>query len=166
MLPPEVRCCFTLADCAFIIGSCCTSQGINVFTVGVHAHLAAKEVVVRHFRNGTELPNILSDLEYDFNFQVSCGRCALVNCLIWGLQDYARIKPIKILPGDELMTTCVYDTMDRKKPTPFGVSTHEEMCLAFMIYYPKVREHTRTYTQTHAHLHEHTTRTRRCLRPK
>lgn len=44
-----------------------------------------------------------------------------------------------ILPGDGLITECTYSTQDREKPTLGGYSTKEEMCLAFVLYYPRIQ---------------------------
>ena len=41
-------------------------------------------------------------------------------------------------PGDTLETHCVYDSTERAGVTPGGVASDEEMCLNFMMYYPKV----------------------------
>jgi len=42
-----------------------------------------------------------------------------------------------LLPGDVVSLTCDYDTSDRNWTTSFGLSTHEEMCAAYLFYYPK-----------------------------
>ena len=42
---------------------------ISVFAVCQHTHLAGRTVRTRHFRDGRELPPILSEPNYDFNFQ-------------------------------------------------------------------------------------------------
>ena len=77
---------------------------------------------LRHIRQGRELPVILQDNNYDFNFQASR-------------------QPPKgrghILPGDELVLECDYQTKGRQGPTFGGLSTREEMCLGFILYYPR-----------------------------
>ena len=77
---------------------------------------------LRHIRNGQELPVILQDNNYDFNFQASR-------------------QPLKgrgkILPGDEMILECDYQTSGRQGPTFGGLSTREEMCLGFILYYPR-----------------------------
>lgn len=35
----------------------------------LHAHLIAVGMKIRHFRNGVELPPLIEDENYDFNFQ-------------------------------------------------------------------------------------------------
>lgn len=44
-----------------------------------------------------------------------------------------------ILPGDGLITECTYSTIERDKPTLGGYSTKEEMCLAFVLHYPRTQ---------------------------
>lgn len=44
---------------------------------------------------------------------------------------------MKVLPGDALVTECSYYTKNRKKTTFGGYSTKHEMCLAFVLHYPK-----------------------------
>ncbi|KAJ8304611.1 hypothetical protein KUTeg_018194 [Tegillarca granosa] len=45
--------------------------------------------------------------------------------------------PVKIEPGDELETTCVYQSIGNNYTTRFGEDTTSEMCFAFLSYYPK-----------------------------
>ncbi|KAK3604320.1 hypothetical protein CHS0354_025447 [Potamilus streckersoni] len=44
---------------------------------------------------------------------------------------------IEMRPGDELKTTCVYRSISRSKTAIFAEDTYQEMCLSFLIYYPK-----------------------------
>ena len=44
-------------------------EGIKLFAVMLHTHLAGYSVRLRHFRNGVELPSIDQDDSYDFNYQ-------------------------------------------------------------------------------------------------
>ena len=60
---------------------------------------------LRHLRDGSELPTILEDNNYDFNFQSS--------------RKPKGGKEVEVLPGDELLLECDYQTSDRRKPT-FG----------------------------------------------
>ncbi|KAJ8302699.1 hypothetical protein KUTeg_019095, partial [Tegillarca granosa] len=45
--------------------------------------------------------------------------------------------PIEILKGDELKTTCVFQSNNTNVTTYFGEDTASEMCFAFLHYYPK-----------------------------
>ena len=60
---------------------------------------------IRQFRNGKELPIVMEDNHYDFNFQSS--------------RQARAENGGHVLPGDELFVECDYDTFDRKQPT-FG----------------------------------------------
>ena len=55
---------------------------------------------------------------------------------------YERLPPKgrgKILPGDELILECTYSTEKRQSATFGGLSTREEMCLGFILYYPRAK---------------------------
>jgi len=111
------------------VGHCsaeCTSaglpeSGIKIISGVLHSHLAGRRMRLRHIRRGVELAVILQDNHYDFNYQAS------------------RIPPQEttVYPGDQLMLECDYDTSSRTDPTFGGLSTREEMCLGFILYYPR-----------------------------
>jgi hypothetical protein len=42
---------------------------IKAFATLQHAHLIATGITTRHYSNGTELPPLITDENYDFNFQ-------------------------------------------------------------------------------------------------
>lgn len=45
-------------------------------------------------------------------------------------------KPVRVLPGDGLVNTCVYNTGSRRNMTFGGFSIRDEMCVNYMHYYP------------------------------
>ncbi|RZC38667.1 MOXD1 -like 1 [Asbolus verrucosus] len=96
-------------------------EGIHVVSVMLHSHLAGRKLKLRHIRAGKELPPLAQDDHYDFNYQ----------------QSRALSQDTIILPGDGLVTECTYSTLTRNKPTLGGYSTKEEMCLAFILHYPR-----------------------------
>jgi hypothetical protein len=96
-------------------------EGIHVVSVMLHSHLAGRKLKLRHIRAGKELPPLAQDDHYDFNYQ----------------QSRALSQDVIILPGDGLVTECTYSTVGRNKPTFGGYSTKEEMCLAFVLHYPR-----------------------------
>ncbi|CAL4175639.1 unnamed protein product, partial [Meganyctiphanes norvegica] len=111
------------------VGHCsaeCTQKmlpetGINVFQGMLHTHLLGVKIIVRQIRDGKELPTILKDDHYDFNYQ-----------------EARQIRPEwKILPGDILITECVYNSTDKSTATYGGLATQDEMCLSYLVYYPK-----------------------------
>ncbi|XP_020615016.1 DBH-like monooxygenase protein 1 isoform X2 [Orbicella faveolata] len=96
--------------------------GINVFATLLHTHLAGRRTWLRHLRNGRELPDIVRDEHYDFNFQ-----------------EYQLLqKEVHVASGDSLENVCIYSTEDRKTATKAGLGTTQEMCLSYVMYYPKV----------------------------
>ncbi|XP_064084122.1 DBH-like monooxygenase protein 1 homolog [Macrobrachium nipponense] len=112
------------------IGHCssdCTGQnlpekGVNVFAGILHAHLLGRNMTLRHIRDHKELPMVIRDLHYDFNFQ-----------------ETRNLKEeLVVLPGDSLITECGLDSTSRSGPTFGGFGTNQEMCLSFLYYYPRV----------------------------
>ena len=55
---------------------------IWVYAVFQHSHLTGRSIRTRHFRNGVELAEIISEKNYDFNFQ----------------QTRLLPKPVRVLP--------------------------------------------------------------------
>nr|XP_015922103.2 DBH-like monooxygenase protein 1 isoform X2 [Parasteatoda tepidariorum] len=97
-------------------------DGVKLLGILLHAHLLGRHLKARHFRNGTELIPLGDDKNYDFNYQ-----------------EYRYYnEEVTILPGDQITVECTYDSSDRMEPTFGGESTREEMCLAFLLYYPKI----------------------------
>lgn len=45
--------------------------------------------------------------------------------------------PVVVRPGDELRTTCTFNSEGVDKSTFFGKGSHDEMCFVFAKYYPK-----------------------------
>ncbi|WAR31718.1 MOXD1-like protein [Mya arenaria] len=94
---------------------------IKIFGALQHSHLLGAAMTTHHYRNGTELPHIVDDPNYDFNFQ-----------------DLRKLpQEVSVYPGDSFRVDCHYNTMGKTKPVLGGLSTQEEMCLTFAYYYPK-----------------------------
>jgi len=122
ILPPKVQEFTNYAYCSAECTQSYPKDGINIIGGVLHTHLAGRKIRFLHFRNGKQLPNILVDNFYDFNYQ-----------------DYRRSKQsVNILPGDELVLECVYETMNRDKTVFSGFATSDEMCLVYADYYPAV----------------------------
>ncbi|XP_052251385.1 DBH-like monooxygenase protein 1 isoform X1 [Dreissena polymorpha] len=93
----------------------------KIFGVLQHSHLAGVRITTRHFRGGNELPPIIDDPNYDFNFQ-----------------ELRRLpKEIAVHPGDNFRIDCHYNTVGKSQPVLGGLATTNEMCLSFAYYYPK-----------------------------
>ncbi|KAB0792293.1 hypothetical protein PPYR_14252 [Photinus pyralis] len=95
-------------------------EGILVFGSQLHTHLTGIRVRTRHIRNGHELPELNWDNHYSTHFQ-----------------EIRRLKRVvNVLPGDALITTCDYETLDRDNVTLGGFAISDEMCVNYVHYYP------------------------------
>ncbi|XP_023701917.1 MOXD1 homolog 2 [Cryptotermes secundus] len=107
--------------------STCTWQafpprGIKVFAAALHMHLIGRRIRLRQIRNGVELPPIAADNNYDP-----------------GYQEYRRLlEPVQVYRGDHLIAQCVYNSEGRTTITLGGLTSREEMCLVFAMYYPRI----------------------------
>lgn len=110
---------FCIAECT---ESGVPAGGVLVFGSQLHTHLTGVRVVTRHVRAGRELPELNRDDHYSTHFQ-----------------EIRRLKrPVQILPGDALITTCTYDTRTRPNVTLGGHAIVDEMCVNYIHYFPKV----------------------------
>ncbi len=75
-------------------------------------HLYGKKLVTEHYRCGVKIGELGRIDNYEFNNQ----------------QSYYFEKPIKVLPGDSLVTKCTYDTTGALNDVVGGESTADEMC--------------------------------------
>ncbi|KAI4495678.1 hypothetical protein M0802_008513 [Mischocyttarus mexicanus] len=117
---------------SFLLSGHCISEctgvglpqnGIHVFGSQLHTHLTGTKVITRHFRDGEELPHLNYDNHYSTHFQ----------------EIRLLPKPVTILPGDSLITTCTYNTMQRDNITLGGFAISDEMCVNYIHYYPNTR---------------------------
>lgn len=95
---------------------------LHVFSVLLHTHLAGRKVRAGLFRGGEQVDFLGVDENYNFEYQEA--------------YNLGNIKTIK--PGDNILVECTYDTVNRTKPTWGGLATTDEMCLAFLLYYPAI----------------------------
>lgn len=51
--------------------------------------------------------------------------------------DFRFEPPIEVFAGDEIRTTCVYQSKYNSKTVHFGEGTADEMCYGFLTYYPR-----------------------------
>ncbi|XP_075905693.1 DBH-like monooxygenase protein 2 homolog [Nelusetta ayraudi] len=95
---------------------------LHVFAVLLHTHLTGSQVRVGHYRGGKQIDFLGLNDNYKFELQeiVSLG----------------NIKTIK--EGDEIAVECTYNTSSRTSVTKMGLASTDEMCLAFLLYYPEI----------------------------
>ncbi|XP_075227699.1 tyramine beta hydroxylase [Lycorma delicatula] len=109
---------FCVAECT---GISLPQHGITVFGSQLHTHLTGIRVQTKHIRDGYELPELNRDNHYSQHFQ-----------------EIRQLKrPTRVLPGDALVTTCTYNTMNRDNITLGGFAITDEMCVNYIYYYPK-----------------------------
>nr|XP_018667907.1 DBH-like monooxygenase protein 1 homolog [Ciona intestinalis] len=126
IIPPTISSFKHYGDCpAECLETVMDEIGVDhIKVVGgfLHSHLLGRKLRVRHLRNGTELPNILRDDSYDFDYQ----------------EGHSLTEEVIIRKGDALQVVCDYDSSGRSTYTTVGLATENEMCLGFLTYYPKV----------------------------
>lgn len=95
------------------------SDGITAVSVFHHMHYRGRNAEVQIIRDGKEIAPLstLHDFEYGYQFSKS-------------------LNSVKLLPGDRFITTCEYDTSNDTKPVPGGLPSEDEMCFAWVDYYP------------------------------
>ena len=98
------------------------SRGIVVFGSQLHTHGAGRQVRTTVLRNGKE--HLLNeDRHYSTHFQ----------------EIRVLHSQVSVLPGDALITTCMYNTLDRENITLGGFGFTEEMCVNYIHYYPRAQ---------------------------
>ncbi|TRY86917.1 hypothetical protein DNTS_002195 [Danionella cerebrum] len=121
-IPPKAKSFLTygMCDTSYIPQVLEKPQDLQVFSVMLHTHLAGRKVRVGHFRGGNQTGLLAADENYDFEYQ--------------GVTNLGKTKTVKL--GDTLLVECTYNTESRSTLTWGGLSTSDEMCLAFLYYYP------------------------------
>jgi len=95
-------------------------DGVTLFGSVLHAHTVGASINFRHIRGGVEQEPVEINENYDFNFQ----------------QLTVLEEPRTLLPGDEFMVECGYDTTNRDEMTYGGEGSLQEMCIVFAFVYP------------------------------
>lgn len=98
-----------------------TSDGINVVGIQMQTHEMGKSIKVGLVRNGAELHPIAQDFNLDSEY----------------LEFRILDESVKVLPGDDLMVECAYNSFDKTKLTLGGFEAQQEICQATLIYYPR-----------------------------
>lgn len=120
-LPPRKRGVVINAECSTECSNKLINSEIHI-TVGYnHMHYLGRQERIELYRHGIKLTDLTYDRNYSYDLPV--------------LHTFQ--EPIKVLPGDQIKTSCVYSTMSRSQNVRFGDSTSDEMCLGFLTYFPK-----------------------------
>jgi len=94
--------------------------GVTAFASALHSHTAGVALKLRHIRNGVELEPLGINEHYDFDYQ----KITMFD------------EEVQLLPGDQFIVECTYDTTERDWIVLSGEGTMEEMCLGYVWVYP------------------------------
>ncbi|XP_035824369.1 MOXD1 homolog 1 [Aplysia californica] len=110
------------------VGTCpgtCTfgliSKPAYVISVYNHMHYLGRAMKVELFRNGKMISELSNDEFYSYDSPV----------------EYDHKPPVQILPGDEIKTTCVFNSLSSDRWVYYGDGTNDEMCYGFLTIYPR-----------------------------
>ena len=120
-LPPKQTSLVVSDTCSSKCTNKIPNSGINLSVVLLHGHqLMTKTSLKFNFANGAADNNNIGTDNYDFGTQ------------------YIKVldPPLKLSANDSITTTCEYNTMSRTNTTIGGHSSYEEMCFAFVSYFP------------------------------
>ena len=98
-------------------------SGITIFGSQLHTHLLGTRVVTQHFRGRWKQ---LNELDRDNHYSTHYQEIRLL------------ANPVRVLPGDALLTTCWYDTTQRVNVSLGGFSISDEMCVNYVHYFPRI----------------------------
>ncbi|NP_001191657.1 dopamine beta hydroxylase-like protein precursor [Aplysia californica] len=85
-----------------------------------HMHYPGKAQSIELYRNNTLIQKVTDQSGYDYDDPVF----------------YNFASAIRVEPGDELRTTCVYKRTATPEPVCWGEATSDEMCFGFLTYFP------------------------------
>lgn len=89
---------------------------VTILVESLHMHTTGVRMTNEVKRNGRRFHLATSEV-YDFDQQGSFA---------------VQQQPYDLMPGDSFKTTCYY-----RDGVRFGLSSQEEMCIAFVLYYPE-----------------------------
>ncbi len=108
-----------VAECTGALTASLLTEPINVFAAFLHAHELGRAITTEVVRDGNVVDSMVED-PFDFNAQRFIA------------------TDVTVQPGDTLRTTCSYDSTGVQGNTSGGVASDEEMCINFLMHYPKV----------------------------
>jgi hypothetical protein len=95
-------------------------DSMKIFATFLHMHTLGRQMRVSHFDSkGNYVADIDYNANYDFNFQQTIG-----------------IPAYNFPITDKIKFECIYDSTGKSTDTTGGTSTTNEMCQAYLYYYP------------------------------
>jgi len=119
-MPQAVNKAYCMSECTAATDAM-PVEGIYAFNAFLHAHTLGVAIELKHIRNGEELAPLAVNWAYDFDYQ----------------QGLPLAQHVHILPGDEFILDCYYDSTQQSGVVYGGESTEEEMCQAYVYVYPR-----------------------------
>ncbi len=109
---------------------------LQVLFVSFHMHQVGRSAITRQFRDGKEIGILVGSARVSRLPTARMAHCSVVPAtVVQGKEeiysfDHQKQLPWRgsIRPGDELVTTCTYDTRSRNETTTGGLKTAQEMC--------------------------------------
>ena len=122
IIPPGFRKVTSIGYCT---GKCnreaFSPEGINVVGIQMQTHEMGRSIKVGLVRNGAELHPIAQDHNLDSEY----------------LEYRVLGKAVKVMPGDDLIVECAYNSYEKTKLTLGGFEPQQEICQAMLVYYPR-----------------------------
>eukprot|EP00475_Leptophrys_vorax_P007706 TRINITY_DN14888_c0_g4_i2.p1 TRINITY_DN14888_c0_g4~~TRINITY_DN14888_c0_g4_i2.p1 ORF type:complete len:518 (-),score=2.07 TRINITY_DN14888_c0_g4_i2:241-1677(-) len=120
-IPPQQPSWTMESTCPSICTRSVFNETVKVIGVQSHMHTAGRQMYTDIYRDQQKLTTLSRLDYYDFNAQ----------------QALPVAPAFDLEQGDELKTTCVWDTTGRSNVTMGGEGTNQEMCLVYVMYYPE-----------------------------
>ncbi|XP_078324642.1 DBH-like monooxygenase protein 2 homolog [Crassostrea virginica] len=120
-IPPETPETNVYGVCTSECTSKIFTENLTIFGATNHMHMLGIRGKVEHYRSGERVGFITNDSHYTYDSPV----------------QHSFDVPVVVRPGDELRTTCTFNSEGVDKSTFFGKGSHDEMCFVFVKYYPK-----------------------------
>ncbi|XP_067941873.1 DBH-like monooxygenase protein 2 homolog [Watersipora subatra] len=116
---------------SFTVNGVCTKDCLQqklentlyITSATLHMHYLGSSGRVEHWRDGVLINTWFDASEYSYDSPVT------------NVFD----PPIPLMEGDEIKTICTYKTTSKDEITYYGDATSDEMCFAFMNYFPSER---------------------------
>ena len=121
-IPPKTPHHLISSECPTSCTSRFPEQGINVMATQLHMHGLGSKIRLQVVRNGAEMKEFAKKDYYDFEKQ--------------SLSLHVPFR--KLLPGDRLILSCVFDSSSKTTTTRGGWQSSDEMCGAYLAYYPRM----------------------------
>jgi hypothetical protein len=123
IIPPGLRKVSSIGYCTGkATKNALADEGVTIIGIKMLTHEMGRTIKVRWVRDGKEHYPIAQDYNLDSEYF-----------------EYRTFnnKGIRILPGDDIIVECSYDSIDKSKLTLGGYGIQQEICLATLVYYPR-----------------------------